>query len=455
MTIGSILVALRWQLMRAPVEDRGVMAEDDPLLIPSQDGELSYEQARVLAAADVTIRRQLAARLDVPAEILYYLAGDQDRDVRLAVAGNPSAPVRANLLLTDDSDADVRAQLADKVALGETSPEHHNQQSKRARSITLEVLDRLSRDRVALVRAAIAEGLKELPNIDPALINRLARDLEIIVAAPILEFSPILGEQDLLDIIRSSPIEGALSAISRRAYVDASVTDAIVASGDTKAITHLLYNSNAQLQEHTLDALIARSEDRPEWQQPLVHRPELVDYGVKRLAEILADHLLQRLLERADLPAQAMKEIGSVVNARLHAKLQEGGGALPNVYSQQAENRFKPFIAQARALYEIGRLNETTLMVSLLTDHVDELVAGLAVCSGQSVRVVLEIIASQSARAITALVWAAGLSARFAHEVQIKLGRVPANSSLPPRPDGSYAMPEVELRWQLEMFAEH
>jgi hypothetical protein len=426
----------------------------DSFMVPSVDGKLSYEQARALAAASEDIRRKLATRADVPQEILYYLAGDTDTPVRRAVAANASAPARANLLLANDEDEDVRAILAGKVAEDERINDPR-QQKGRARSITLEVLDRLSQDRVSLVRAAIAEGLKELPNADPGLINRLARDLEIIVAAPILEYSPILGEEDLLDIIRSSPIEGALAAISRRAYVDPAVTDAIVASGEPQAITHLLYNSNAQLQEHTLDALIAHAENRPEWHQPLIHRPELVDYGVRRLAEILADHLLQRLVERSDLSKETAQEISEVVNSRLRAKLQDGGRGLPDTFGPDTEKRFEPLVARARSLYDAGALDETTFMVSLLTDHADDLVAGLAVRAGQPVRVVLEIIASQSARAVCALAWAAGLSARFSHELQLKLGRVPSSSSLPPRSDGSYPLPEVELRWQLEMYSEH
>jgi uncharacterized protein (DUF2336 family) len=426
----------------------------DPLMVSSDDGQISYEQARALAAASGEIRCKLATRPDVPQEILYYLAGDGDVHVRRAVAANPSAPARANLLLSNDDDEDVRTILAGKVAEDERINDRSAPKG-RARSITLEVLDRLSLDRVSLVRAAIAEGLKQLPNADPGLILRLARDLEIIVAAPILEYSPLLGEEDLLDIIRSSPIEGALAAISRRAYVDPAVTDAIVASGERQAITHLLYNSNAQLQEHTLDALIARAEDRPEWHQPLVHRPELADYGVRRLAEILADHLLQRLIERSDLSQETAREISEVVNSRLRAKLQDGGRGLPDVFGPDTEKRFEPLVARARSLFDAGALDETAFMVSLLTDHADDLVAGLAVRAGQPVRVVLEIISSQSARAVCALAWAAGLSARFSHELQLKLGRVPSSATLPPRNDGSYPLPEVELRWQLEMYSDH
>lgn len=418
------------------------------------DGELSYEQARALAAAHEDIRRKLAARTDVPPEILYYLAGDADVQVRRAVAANPTSPARANLVLTDDHDPTVRAALADKVARDENATDQPVVRTK-VRSITLEVLDRLSRDRVALVRAAISEGLKELPWIDAELINRLARDLEIIVAAPILEYSPVLKEEDLLDIIQSSPIQGALAAIARRTYVDPTVTDAIVASGERQAITHLLYNANAQLQEHTLDALLAAAEDRPEWHQPLVHRPELATYGVDRLAKILADHLLQRLVERHDLSRDALRQIGDVVSARLHEKLQDGARKTPRHFDEDTERRFKPFLDRARDLHLHGKLDETAFMASLLTDQVDELMAGLAICADLPIRVVLEIVGSQSARAIMAVAWAAGLSARFAHELQLKVGRVPATSSLPPRDDGSFALPEVELRWQIEMFSDH
>ena len=98
---------------------------------------------------------------------------------------------------------------------------------------------------------------------DSIIINRLARDAELIVAASVLEFSPVLADEDLLDIIVNDPVPGALSAIARRKYVAPAVTNAIVAGNDTVAITHMLKNGNALLQETVLDSLIERSVNNP------------------------------------------------------------------------------------------------------------------------------------------------------------------------------------------------
>jgi len=92
--------------------------------------------------------------------------------------------------------------------------------------------------------------------------------------------------------------------------------------------------------------------------------------------------------------------------------------------------------------------------VALLTDDIDGLVAELAVLSGLTVRVVLDILASQSARAIASLAWASGLSARFGLELQLKLGRIAMDHAVRPAGGGGYPLSEPEMRWQIEMYAE-
>ncbi|SOD96999.1 DUF2336 domain-containing protein [Caenispirillum bisanense] len=414
---------------------------------------LGYEEARALAADPrMEVRQRVAALSVAPPEVLYYLAQDAETAVRLAVAANPGAPAKANLRLADDADESVRAALAAKVAdlqrTGLLPP------GARAASITFDVLDRLSRDRLTAVRAAVADGLKDVTAVDPSLVRRLARDVEILVAAPILEFSPILDDQDLLDIIRENAVAGALAAIARRAYVGAEVTEAIVASGDARAVTHLLYNAGSQLQEHTLDSLISSADREPDWQLPLARRAELPEPSVRRLAEMVADHVLARLMERGDLTPEATERLREVVNNRLDQRLTDGPGALPSPYAAEAEERFAPLLVRAREMQVRGELTEGQLMVSLLTDHVDDLVAGLAVLADQPVRVVLEILASQSPRAVAALARAAGVSARFGLELQVKLGRIAHEVALKPLPDGGHPVTETETAWQIEMYAE-
>lgn len=424
---------------------------------------LSYEQARDLASTStVETRIALAGRVDVAPEILYFLTQDDDPRVRVTVAANPSAPVKANVHLARDADEAVREALATKVATAEQSGGQGR--SERQKALSRSVLDHLAQDQLTAVRAAIAEGLKSVSDADPDLINRLARDLEILVAAPVLEHSPVLRDEDLLDIISSSPVQGAMAAIARRAYVDARVTDAIVASGDTHAITHLLYNANAHLQEHTLDALVDSAGSQPDWQPPLIHRPELRDASIRRLAEVVADNLLDRLMQRDSMSPETAAEVREVVGQRLRERFGDTthpvrpphapGDDLPSPFDRQTEERLTPHLQRAQALQAQNKLNETVLSVALLTDDVDSLVAGLSVRTTLNVRVVLDILSSQSARAICALAWAADLPARFALELQVKLGRIPLDYAIRPGAGGTYQPSEAEMRWQIEMFVE-
>ncbi|WP_343866396.1 DUF2336 domain-containing protein [Caenispirillum bisanense] len=419
----------------------------------SPETPLSYEEARALAGDPrLPVREAVAALTTVAPEILYFLSQDEAPTVRLAVARNPQAPAKANLRLAEDGDEAVRTALAAKV----TELQRHGMTAPgaRAHSIALEVLDRLSRDRLTLVRAAVADGLKDVSQVDPGLVRRLARDVDILVAAPILEFSPLLDDQDLLEIIRQSPMAGVLAAIARRAYVGPAVTEAIVASGDSRAITHLLYNAGSQLQEHTLDSLIAAVDREPDWQLPLARRADLPEPSVRRLAEMVADHVLSSLMQRGDLSTEAAARLREVVGARVQEGLPEGPAALPSPYAAEAEDRFAPFLDHARTVQADGELTEAHLMVLLLTDHVDDLVAGLAVLSDLPVAVVLEMLGSQSPRAIAALARTAGLSARFGLELQVKLGRISLDAALRPLSDGSHPLSETETRWQVEMYAE-
>jgi uncharacterized protein (DUF2336 family) len=411
--------------------------------------KLSYELARELAAdPDPRLREALARRQDVPAEVLYFLAGDELASVRLAVAANPKGPSKGNLLLADDPDEAVRRSLATKVGQSDAGMSKSALVTDAARK----VLEKLARDQVPHVRAIIAESLKSMADADPVLIGRLARDVEIIVSAPILECSPVLTDQDLIDIINESPIAGALSAISRRAFVGAQVTQAIVSSGDVSAITHLLKNANAQIQESTLDSLIDGAADQPTWQEPLVYRPELTAQSSLRLARAVATHLLERILERQDLPAETVHSIAKVVQQRL-IEAKATPAAAPPTVEDGVDNRYTALLWRAAELQEQGLLNEGALMVALLTDLNDELVAGLSVLAKMPVAVILRIAASHSPRALCALARAAKLSALFAVELQMRLGGIAKDSLVKPQPDGSHLLNEGEMNWQLEMYA--
>jgi hypothetical protein len=116
------------------------------------------------------------------------------------------------------------------------------------------------------------------------------------------------------------------------------------------------------------------------------------------------------------------------------------------------EAHYRPALDKMRALRAEGQLDEMALTVSLLTDHTEDLVAGLSILADVGVRTVLEIAAAHSARAICSLAWAAGLGAAFAAELQLRLGNVPLDEVLKPGPDDGYLLNDAEMVWQLDMF---
>ena len=370
---------------------------------------VSYDESKALVRdADGEVRRKLAARGDVRPEVLYYLAGDELPTVRREIAANQKTPRHADRLLAEDVDDEVRCDLARKI--GRLAPGLNQQTQDQIQQLTFEVLDILARDQLPQVRQIVAEEIKRSDTVPRAIIQHLARDLELIVAAPVLEYSPQLSDRDLLEIIESGPVQGALSAISRRAEIRTPVADAIAACDDDEAVAALLANPSAQIREETLDELIDRAPEAEAWHEPLVERPELSLGAVRRIAKFVALALLRVLEERNDLPDGATDEVRRAVAQRI-----EKSGVNGDTDARLA----------AEKAFAAGDITDESVQSAVdMGDH-DFVIKALALMAGLAPRVVERVIEMQGAKSITALVWTAGLSMRTAIQVQLRVARVP------------------------------
>ena len=412
---------------------------------------IGYEDGKRLARHDDPAMRQaLAMRRDLRPELLYFLAEDTDPTVRCAVAQNARAPRQADLMLASDHDEEVRQAVAGKFARSSQENAGH----EAVRPLTIEVLEVLARDQVVRVREILAQALKDLDAAPSSIINRLARDSAIAVAAPVLESSPVLTDADLIQIIQGGPIAGALSAIAGRARVSADVADAVAASSDVPAVARLLSNSSAQIREETLDRIIDQAPSVTEWHAPLVQRPALSANAAKRIAHFVAASLLKELRDRKDLSAEALKAVAEIVRDRL-----DGGGAeTPAAPSgagqvdQLRESAVDRERRRARELHSQGALPESAVNQELTTGNRPFVVAALALASGLPESQVRQILAGHNAKAVVALTWKAGYSMALAYDLQIQLAGILPRSALAPDSGGRYAMSPEELTWQLELF---
>ncbi len=412
----------------------------------------SYEKDRELARhGDPEVRAALAARQDIRPEIIYFLAEDSSPQVRRAIAANASAPRQADLVLAHDGNEQVRTDLVEKIA--KVVPNLSADEQDKLRNSTYEALDVLARDQATRVRRIIADTLKDVADAPAELINRLAKDTEAVVANPVLEFSPVLTDEVLLEIIESGAAAGGLGAISRRSEVNEGVAGAIAATDDVEAIADLLSNPSAQLREEILDDLIERAPAIELWHAPLATRPKLPVNAAQRLAHFLADNLLETLQSREDLDAETLNAVKAVVQRRIG---KDGSAEMKDEYIGPIVDyaQVESLLEMARKLYDSGKLDDKMVGKSMHASDYEFALAALTVRSELPLKVVRKIFSAHSAKGVVAVSWKAGLPMRLAYYMQQRMAHIMPSEIIKAKKGKKYPLSDDEMKWQLEFFSD-
>ena len=411
------------------------------------DSNLSYDESKRLARdGDPAVRVDLAGRGDIQPEVLYFMAEDDSAEVRGCIAANISTPRQADLILARDRDEAVRQTLARKIET--LLPELDASEQAQAHKYLVEVIEILAQDQADRVRQIVAETLKDVASAPSDVIQRLARDAADVVACPVIEFSPLLSDLDLLEIIESGGNSGRLTAISRRRGVGEQVADAIVATQNEGAITALLDNASAQIREEALDGLVAAALEVSVWQEPLVKRPRLPFSAVRKLAGFVATSLLDLLSARDDLDRETASLVAREVERRIAdqaAETAEQGIEAANADCETDETR-------AARMFEAGELDDQTLMQALNGGDRGLVRHGIALRADLPLSLIDHVLAAHSAKGVTALAWKAGCTMRFASQLQLRLGGIAPNQVLNPRGGSDYPLNPEEMDWQLDFF---
>jgi uncharacterized protein (DUF2336 family) len=393
----------------------------------------------ILNGPDVDARTELAARRDVAPEVLYFLASEGEARARKAVAANPSTPAHANRRLAEDADDQVRAELARKI--GRMLPSLSKEASEKALALTLETLDCLARDQLPRVRQILAEEIKALDCVPKHVIRRLARDVEK-VSAPVLEFSPLLSDADLIDIITTAHANHALKAIARRRPLSEDVSDAVAAALDVPAVAALLENADARIREQTLEKIADSAENVIGWHRPLVFRSDLSQRAIRRIAGFVSAALIEKLSTRNNLDEETRRHLARAMQTRLgHAEESNTAAVAASKAITDVERRYKN-----------GKLNDEFVERAAEAGKRDVVILSLALLAGVPEETAKRIIGAQSAKPVTALVWHAGLSMRTAFKIQTFLLKLPARDLMPARDGIGFPMGENEMRWHLSYF---
>ena len=377
----------------------------------------------------------LASRTDAEPEVLDYLAKNGAPATRQAVAANPATSVESNHCLASDVDKNVRKALAGKI--GRLFPGLLAEEQKHLRDMTIATLKKLAEDEASEVRAILAEEIKCHDCVPKPVIDQLAHDADPKVCLPVIEFSPLLDDRDLIQLVVATRASNILSAVARRKKLSGEVSDAVATTLDIDAVAALLANTDAAIRTKTLDKIISQAAEVAEWHAPLVVRVDLSKSAIKRLASFVGGALIDALAARDGLDEST--------KAHLKSKLKERR-------KTDAKNEVEDDAAMVEAARKAGTLNEAFVAEAVEECRKETVVRALSVLAKTDEITVRRIIEARSAKGAIALVWRAGLSVRVALKLQTQVMRLSGKDIVPARRGIDFPLSEDEMRWHLGYF---
>ncbi len=197
--------------------------------------------------------------------------------------------------LTKDRSDDVRAATAAKVAGSLDSSLSTNE-----RELANDVCRQFVHDAAVEVRAALAESLKQSEAVPHDIALSLAADAAE-VALPILQFSQVLTDEDLLEVIGANDPKKQV-AIARRESVSADVADALVETRNEDVVAELVANDGAEIRESTFEKVLEEFQDSDRVKTPMVYRKRLPVAVAEQLVTLVSERLCDHLMTHHELP---------------------------------------------------------------------------------------------------------------------------------------------------------
>jgi uncharacterized protein (DUF2336 family) len=247
-----------------------------------------------------------------------------------------------------------------------------------------------------LVRRALSDVFASSEKAPPAIVHALAGD-QLEVALPILEYSPLLLDADLVDLVATS-CSRAQVAIARRAPLPRAVSAAIAEVGSSAACIALIENANADIAPFSIDRIVARHGHLPAIRETLLGRDDVAAPTRQALVAKLSETLAGFVADRAWLAEDRAQRIARDACEKATLALA-------------AESPVTEVALLIRHLRESGQLTAGLILRALLCGNLVLFEEALAELSGLSLGRVSALIYDRGGAGLRALYDSAGLPA--------------------------------------------
>lgn len=202
----------------------------------------------------------------------------------------------------------VRSYIAAKVSQQFNQSQFTSNEAK----IAIDIFRLLLRDNAIAVRKSIAENLKNNPHVPRDVILALASDTAEI-ALPIIEFSELLSDEDLMEIIRSTREVRKWLAVSRRQNLSSKVSRQLIATRSEIVVVSLFANHKAQIEESDLEYVMNEFRHEQDVLEAMVYRGGLDPLLTEKLYSLVSAQLKKHLTKKFRLPWNLVNQEADMV----------------------------------------------------------------------------------------------------------------------------------------------
>ncbi len=249
-------------------------------------------------------------------------------------------------------------------------------------------------DASPLVRQAMAEVFARSTEAPAAIVQALSLD-QPSVALPVLEYSPLLIDADLVDIVATGNSE-TQCAVARRLNLPASVCAAIAEVGTAEAALELIENAYAELAPFSWDRIVERHGHLAAIRESMLVLEDLPAATRVALVAKLSDTLAQFVVARRWLSADRAVRVASEARDRSTVNIA-------------AASRGDDMRGLVRHLRVTGQLTAGLILRALLSGNLELFEAALAELSGMPPARVSALLNDRGGTSLHALLQRAGL----------------------------------------------
>lgn len=257
-------------------------------------------------------------------------------------------------------------------------------------NIALEIIQLLMNDSEVKIRQILANNLKYCSDLPRAIALKLARDIAE-VSAPILQYSLILTQSDLIEIAKSTKQIAALVAIAKRTDIQDSLANTLIETREETVVEVLTANTLANIAQEGLEKIFHYFKDSPSMLSLLVERGGLSVNLAEKMLHVVSQDLRAHLIKHYAISSELAESLTKETKESATLYLISTGNNL-----QQTE-------ALVAHLYENQKLSNSIILRALCKGDLPFFEIGLAKLAQLTPQTAHEMIWKQGPAGFAAL----------------------------------------------------